>query len=126
MDLQLKDKGVVVTGGARGIGAASVHALAAEDACPVVVDRDGDAGRQLQTVLGRGHLIVTDLLEPENCHDAVEQTVRKYGRLDGLVNNAGVNDQIGLEHGNSSQFMESIERNLLHYYNIWHTMQCRI
>ncbi len=120
MDLQLKDKVVLVTGGAKGIGAAIVRALAAEDAIPIVVDRDGEAGQQVQADLHGGHLIVTELMEPENCQTAVEQTVRKYGRLDGLVNNAGVNDRIGLEHGASSQFMESIKRNLLHYYNMAH------
>ncbi len=60
------------------------------------------------------------LLQPENCRAAVEETIQQYGRLDGLVNNAGVNDRIGLEHGDSAQFMESIERNLLHYYNMAH------
>jgi len=120
LDLQLKDKVVLVTGGAKGIGAAIVRALAAEEVTPVVVDRDGEAGARLQVDLPGGHLIVTELLEPENCQAAVEQTVRKYGRLDGLVNNAGVNDRIGLEHGDSSEFMESIKRNLLHYYSMAH------
>jgi len=120
LNLQLKDRVVLVTGGAKGIGAAIVRALAAEDAIPIVVDRDGEAGQQLQADSSRGHLIVTELLQPENCRAAVEETIQQYGRLDGLVNNAGVNDRIGLEHGDSAQFMESIERNLLHYYNMAH------
>ena len=48
MDLQLKDKVVIVTGGAKGIGAAIVHACAAEGAIPVIVGRDAEAGKQLQ------------------------------------------------------------------------------
>ncbi len=48
MDLELKDKVVIVTGGAKGIGAAIVRLLAGEGAVPVIVDRDGEAGAQLQ------------------------------------------------------------------------------
>jgi NAD(P)-dependent dehydrogenase (short-subunit alcohol dehydrogenase family) len=44
VDLQLKDKVVIVTGGAKGIGAAIVHSLIAEGAIPVIVDRDAEAG----------------------------------------------------------------------------------
>ena len=47
MDLQLKDKVIIVTGGAKGIGAAIVHACAAEGAIPVIVDRDAQAGERL-------------------------------------------------------------------------------
>ena len=51
MDLQLKDKVVIVTGGAKGIGAAIVQACAAEDAIPIIVGRDAEAGEQLQAQL---------------------------------------------------------------------------
>jgi 3-oxoacyl-[acyl-carrier protein] reductase/L-fucose dehydrogenase len=47
MDLELRDKVVLVTGGAKGIGAAIVRALAAEGAIPVVVDRDESATRDV-------------------------------------------------------------------------------
>ena len=48
MDLQLKDKVIIVTGGAKGIGAGIVQACAAEGAIPVIVGRDADAGKQVQ------------------------------------------------------------------------------
>ena len=51
MDLQIKDKVILVTGGAKGIGAAIVRACAAEGATPVIVDRDGQAAEQLQREL---------------------------------------------------------------------------
>ena len=51
MDLQLKDKVIIVTGGAKGIGAAIVHACAAEGAIPVIVDRDAQAGQRLHSQL---------------------------------------------------------------------------
>jgi NAD(P)-dependent dehydrogenase (short-subunit alcohol dehydrogenase family) len=120
MDLHLKDKVVLVTGGAKGIGAAIVRAAAAEGALPVIVDRDAEAGKQLHTDLRASQLIVAELSTPEHCSSAVEQTVKKFGRLDALVNNAGVNDKVGLEHGTPANFVSSLERNLLHYYNLTH------
>jgi L-fucose dehydrogenase len=124
MDLQLKDKVVLVTGGAKGIGAAIVRACCNEGATPVIVDRDADAGKQLQGEMrGRSsscELISVDLLTKEGCSQAVEQTVKVCGRLDALVNNAGVNDKIGLEHGSPDQYVASLGRNLLHYYNMAH------
>ncbi len=124
MDLQIKDQVVLVTGGAKGIGAAIVRACANEGALPVIVDRDVEAGEQLQADLGRqgtrSMVIPVDLLVPDACSQAVEQTLRTFGRLDALVNNAGVNDRVGLEHGSPEQFVASLGRNLLHYYGIAH------
>ncbi len=120
MDLQLKDKVILVTGGAKGIGAGIVRAAAAEGAVPVIVDRDAEAGKRLHAELSASHLIVAELATPEHCSSAVEQTVNKFGRLDALVNNAGVNDKVGLEHGSPAKFVSSLERNLLHYYNLAH------
>jgi NAD(P)-dependent dehydrogenase (short-subunit alcohol dehydrogenase family) len=120
LDLELKNKVVLVTGGAKGIGAATVRAVAAEGAIPVIVDRDSEAGKKTQAEVSGSELIVGDLTSPEFCENAVEQTIQKCGRLDALVNNAGVNDKIGLEHGTPTKFVESLERNLLHYYNLAH------
>jgi|SRR5882762_3160499 len=124
MDLRLKDKVVLVTGGAKGIGAAIVRAVSREASIPVVVDSDAEAGRQLrrelQTSGAIGELIVLDLLSPENCAKAVDIAVRAFGRVDVLVNNAGVNDKVGLENGSPEKFVSSLGRNLLHYYNMAH------
>ena len=120
MDLQLKDKVVLVTGGAKGIGAAIVRTAATEGAIPVIVDRDAEAANQLQNELVLGEVIVSDLSVDENCLSAVQRTAAKFGRLDALVNNAGVNDKVGLEHGTPAKYMESLERSLLHYYNMAH------
>jgi len=121
MDLQLKDKVIIVTGGAKGIGAAIVRACAAEGAIPVIVNRPGDEGPKLQQKLGaKSHYIATELMEPENCERIVKETVDRFGAIDGLVNNAGVNDGIGLEKGSPQKYVESLQRNLLHYYNMAH------
>jgi L-fucose dehydrogenase len=124
MDLQLKDRVVIVTGGAKGIGAAITRMVAEEGAIPVIVDRDPDAGEKSRADL-RQHgnvsdLIVADLVTPEACSKAVEQTMKKFGRIDALVNNAGVNDGVGLEKGSPDQFVASLQRNLLHYYHMAH------
>lgn len=124
MDLQIKNKIVLVTGGAKGIGAAIVRACAAEGALTVVVDRDAKAGERLQSELhglGAGvEVIPVDLATAQDCSLAVERTVAKFGRLDALINNAGVNDKVGLEHGNPEDFVASLGRNLLHSYNMAH------
>ena len=120
MDLQLDNKVVLVTGGAKGIGAAMVRAGAAEAAIPVIVDRDAEAGKTLHAEVRTSHVIVADLLSPAACQTAIDSTVEKFGRVDALVNNAGVNDKIGLEHGTPEQYAGSLGRNLLHYYNMAH------
>lgn len=120
MDLQLENKVVLVTGGAKGIGAAIVRTAAAEAAIPVIVDCDGDASKQLHAEFPTSHLIVADLSSPADCQNAINSTVEKFGRLDALVNNAGVNDKIGLEHGTPEEYVDSLGRNLVHYYNMAH------
>jgi L-fucose dehydrogenase len=119
MDLKLKGKVVLVTGGAKGIGAAIVRAASAEGALPVIVDRDNDAGVRLQRELSC-ELIATELSDPQHCRSAVDQTIQKFGRLDCLINNAGVNDKVGLEGGSPERYIESLQRNLFHYYNLAH------
>ncbi len=113
-----------MTGGAKGIGAAIVRTCAAEGAIPVIVDRDAEAGKQLRTELrgnkARSDLLIIDLLTAEGCLSAVEQAVKAFGRLDVLINNAGVNDKVGLERGNPNDFVTSLNRNLVHYYSMAH------
>ena len=120
MDLELKNKVVAVTGGAKGIGAAIVKSVAAEGAIPVIVDRDVEAGTQLHSQIPASDLIIAELTVAEGSYSAIEKVIEKHGRLDALVNNAGVNDKVGLEHGSPEQYVASLERNLLHYYNMGH------
>ncbi len=124
MDLELKDKVVLITGGAKGIGAAIAQTVAQEGAISVIVDRDQEAAEKLHADLReRGnvsYVVVAELATAEACSGAVEQTLRKAGRIDALVNNAGVNDGVGLEKGTPDQFVASLQRNLLHYYNMAH------
>jgi L-fucose dehydrogenase len=124
MDLRLKDKVVLITGGAKGIGAAIARGCAAEEAIPVIVDQDAEAGLELRRELEKPGARVgfyrADLTSAKDCSLAVEQTLRDFGGLDALVNNAGINDRVGLEDGTPEKFMGSLQRNLLHYYNMAH------
>lgn len=124
MDLRLKDKIVIVTGGAKGIGKAIAVALAKEGATPVIVGRNNQDNQLVaQEIFGEGGTamcVQAELSRPEDCENAVKQVVEKYGRIDGLVNNAGVNDGVGLATGDYEQFLSSLHKNLVHYYLMAH------
>ena len=123
MDLKLKDKVVLVTGGAKGIGGGVVRTFAEESAKVVIVDRDVDAGLLLvEELLKEGkeaHFQKADLLQDEDCEAAVKESVQKYGRLDVIVNNAGVNDGVSLSHS-PKEFMSSLHLNVFHCFSLVH------
>ena len=120
MNLNLKDKVIIVTGGAKGIGAGITKSLAAEGAIPVVVGRDANDNETIIKEIGAGFGITAELTHPEACENAIKATVEKFGRIDGLVNNAGVNDGVGLEKGNYEAFIASLHKNVVHYYLMAH------
>ncbi|TAD84698.1 MAG: SDR family oxidoreductase [Bacteroidetes bacterium] len=120
MDLQLKGKVIPVTGAAKGIGLGIVEALAAEGALPVIIGRN-QADNELAVAAiksGGGHAeqVVAELSTPEGCAAGVAAVAEKYGHIDGWVNNAGVNDGVGLEQGSYEAFVASLHKNLIHYY----------
>lgn len=124
MDLYLKDKVVIVTGGAKGIGKGVVLALAEEGAVPVIVGRN-EADNQavcdeVAKAGGEAFAVLAELTDPEDCRRAVDQAVGEFGRIDGLVNNAGVNDGVGLESGSYEKFVSSLHKSLIHYYLMAH------
>ncbi len=124
MDLQLKDKVIIVSGGAKGIGAGIVKVLAGEGAIPVIIGRNKEDNMEMVESVsyngGRAYQVVAELSDPDVCEKSLNDVTEKFGRIDGLVNNAGVNDGIGLEHGSYDKFMGSLHRNLVHYYLLAH------
>jgi L-fucose dehydrogenase len=121
MDLNLKGKIIIVSGGAKGIGEGIVKVLAAEGAFPVIIGRsEQDNLKVVNDLGGKASQIVAELTDPAQCENAIKSVIEKYGRIDGLVNNAGVNDGVGLEKGNYDQFMASLHKNLVHYYLLAH------
>jgi L-fucose dehydrogenase len=124
MDLDLINKVIIVTGGAKGIGEGIVRVLSAEGAIVVIVGRSEPDNRKLQSEIentgGHAFSVEAELNDPNACKKVVEAVIQKYGRIEGLVNNAGVNDGVGLESGNYARFMESLHKNLVHYYLMAH------
>ncbi|MGM9509840.1 SDR family oxidoreductase [Larkinella sp. GY13] len=124
MNLNLQDKIIIVTGGAKGIGEGISTVLAAEGATPVIIGRNAaDNQKTVDAITATGRKafqIAAELTRPEECKKAVEQTLAQFGRIDGLVNNAGVNDGVGLESGDYERFMQSLHKNMVHYYLMAH------
>jgi L-fucose dehydrogenase len=124
MDLKLRDKVIIVTGAAKGIGAGIVKVLAEEGAIPVIVGRNETDNLKLlseiESLGGRAFQIVAELTQPAECEKVVRFTLKKFNRIDGLVNNAGVNDSVGLESGNYQRFVDSLHKNVIHYYLMAH------
>jgi len=124
MDLNLKDKVFIVTGGAKGIGKGVVLALAKEGAIPVIVGRkqvDNNLVRDEVLALGSECLCIdSELSIPEESKKTIDFALEKYGRIDGIINNAGQNDGIGLENGSYEGFIQSYHKNVVHYYLIVH------
>jgi L-fucose dehydrogenase len=115
MDLRIQDK---------GIGEGISRCLALEGAIPVIASRDVEPSEKLVAELKvsgkEAYFVQVELSSVQACKNVVDRTLEKYGRIDGLVNNAGINDSVGLESGSPDQFISSLEKNLFHYYNLAH------
>ena len=124
MDLLLKNKVIIVTGGAKGIGEGVCRVLAAEGAIPVVVGRKAVDNQRLvddiKATGGQAFQVEAELSKPEDCKKAVDAVLAEYGRIEGVVNNAGLNDGVGLEDGGYERFVQSLHNSLIHYYLIVH------
>jgi L-fucose dehydrogenase len=124
MDLGLRDKVIIVTGGGAGIGAGISRACLEEGARVVVLSRRSENVREFLDEMaaqdGRCELIEIHLEDTERCRQAIAEVEEKFGSIYGLVNNAGVNDGAGLESGTVESFVQSLERNLIHNYALAH------
>ncbi len=124
MNLGLKEKVIIVSGGAKGIGEGISSVLALEGAFVAIVGRNEEdnqkAIQKIQATGGQAWSFVAELTQPEACEQVIKAIGEKFGRIDGLVNNAGVNDGVGLESGNYERFIKSLHSNLIHYYLLAH------
>jgi L-fucose dehydrogenase len=119
MNLNLTNKVILISGGANGIGGAISSGLLEEGAIPVIIDPDEQAGAELLKN-SRGLQIPILLSTEQDSEMAVKKTIQAFGRIDGIVNNAGINDGVGLEKGSPKAFAESVAQNLNHYYDLVH------
>ncbi|QPH40202.1 SDR family oxidoreductase [Pedobacter endophyticus] len=124
MNLELKEKVIVITGAAKGIGRGIAEVLAQEDAIAVIVGRKAADNEKIVELIeqngGKAAQFVAELSEPTECEKVIKEIVARFGRIDALVNNAGLNDGIGLENGSYEGFMASLHRNVVHYYLLAH------
>ncbi len=124
MNLQLQNKIIIVTGGAKGIGLGIAAMLAAEGAVAIIIGRnETDNQKAVDEIIANGGnawQVEAELSDPQENEKAVKAVIEKFGRIDGLVNNAGVNDGVGLENGNYKKFLESYHKNAVHYYLMAH------
>jgi NAD(P)-dependent dehydrogenase (short-subunit alcohol dehydrogenase family) len=108
---RLADKVVVITGAAQGIGRGCAEMVAREGARVVVADLDEAAGKvavdTIRTSGGEAIFVGTDVLKEDACASLMETTIRSYGRLDALVNNAGAFPRGTLEE-TTTEFWESV------------------
>jgi L-fucose dehydrogenase len=124
MNLGLTDKVIIVSGGAKGIGEGIVKVLAGEGGIVVIIGRSETDNlktvKEIEAAGGKAFQVVAELTAPAECENAIKQVIAKFNRIDGLVNNAGVNDGVGLESGDYGKFIASLHKNLIHYYLLAH------
>lgn len=123
MDLNLRNKVAIVTGGSKGIGLGIVRSLLAEGCRVINVNRSAEDGRRLEAEYAAQDqecvFVQGDLTDVSACQNAVQTALERFGQIDILVNNAGVNDGAGLTAGVDA-FVTSLQRNLIHYYAMAH------
>ncbi|WP_273565484.1 SDR family oxidoreductase [Maribacter halichondriae] len=123
MDLHLKDKVVVISGAAGkegSIGETILRRLAEEGAIPAVIDRNARGYGYVQKIQKEGIDAIfcqTDVTDPEQIEKAVDTIAKKYGRIDVVLNNVGVNDGVGLD-ATYEEFMDSLKLNMVSYFLI--------
>lgn len=121
MDLNLKGKVVLITGaaGIKGsIGETILQKLADEGAIPAVIDRNKRGFEYVAELQKRGIDAIfcqTDVTNPEQVKVAVDTISKKYGRIDVVINNVGVNDGVGLD-ASYEEFMDSLKLNMVSYF----------
>ncbi|WP_275286735.1 3-oxoacyl-ACP reductase FabG [Halomonas elongata] len=114
--MRLLERVAVVTGAGRGLGAAMAERLAAEGACTVVVDIDGEAARRMaKALVERGHdslAVACDVADRTQVAALVRRVTDRFGRLDILVNNAGITRDATFLKMTDEQWASVLDTNL--------------
>ena len=116
LPISLKDKVAVVTGGSRGIGEAVCTYLAKADANVVVADIDLDTAvsvaERLRSDRSKAISVRTDVSKSDHVQSLIEKTLQEFGRLDIIVNNAGVDSGVGVENMSKEEWDRVLDINL--------------
>lgn len=116
--MRLQGQLAVVTGAARGIGAAIAGRLVAEGSEVIALDRDPSVADTARSLGGRCRAEILDLLDAEACDAFVQATIARHGRLDAVVNNAGVARYGTVASTDPAAFRAIIELNLMPAYHL--------
>jgi NADP-dependent 3-hydroxy acid dehydrogenase YdfG len=111
--LDLTGKVVIVTGASSGIGAATARLLHEASALPVLAARREDRIQALGTELGGALAVPADVTDPAAITRLVDATLARHGRIDGLVNNAGVSLHRPLDQLDLSEFARVLDLNVI-------------
>ena len=108
-----------MTGGASGIGEATVRRFIAEGASVAFCDRDGERGRrvaaELETAGAKVAFTQADVGVEAVCLDFVNDAAQKFGRLDSLINNAGIRKYEKVDEASAASWKEILDVNLMSY-----------
>ncbi|MBD2212718.1 SDR family NAD(P)-dependent oxidoreductase [Nostoc linckia FACHB-104] len=123
---KLDSKVAIITGASSGIGEATAIALAAEGATVVLAARRGDRlnalAEKIATIGGKALPIITDVTDEAQVQNLVDKTKTEFGRIDILVNNAGIAAIGAIDGGNTSDWKEMINLNLLGLLYVTHAV----
>jgi NAD(P)-dependent dehydrogenase (short-subunit alcohol dehydrogenase family) len=114
--MKLEGKVALITGGTSGIGSATAELLAKEGAAIAITGRSRERGEQIvQAIIdegGQAMFIRSDVCVADDCRQAVEQTLERFGRIDVLFNNAGVFHPKTLPDCTEEEWDETIDSSL--------------
>ncbi len=124
--MRLENKVAIITGGANGIGLAACERFAEEGAHVIMADFDEVAGKEQEALFKSKELDVTflqlDVVDRQSVSNLVEQTVKKYGKIDILINNAGITQDATLLKMEPEQFQNVLNVNLIGVFNCMQTV----
>lgn len=120
MDLQLKGKVVLVSGGGAGIGSSIVVSLVKEGAVPIILTRSDkpEFKKELDAMGADYEFHLIDLNNTDQIKPIVDDVAKRRGGIYGVVNNAGCNDNKAIEETSWQDFEKSLHGNLTHYYEL--------
>ena len=117
MDLGLKGKVAIVTGGSRGLGFAAAAALAAEGANVLVCARGEDALKRAAASLQSGSgarvaSVAADVSTEDGARKVIDSAAREFGRIDVVVNNVGLGKGADIEATTDAEWQEAFDQTL--------------
>ncbi len=114
MSQAMSDKIVVVSGASTGVGRAAARRFAADGACVALLARRGKLLDELAAEIGpRALPIITDVTSGDSVRVAFEQVAARFGRIDALVNSAGITRISAIEEASDQDIAESVGTNLV-------------